>query len=125
MAHRALKASRRMPSGREALRMMQKMGMQVGELDGVAHVIISTETKRIVIDRPSVAAINMQGQQIYQVVGGQVREESIGEPKAIPEEDIRLVSEQATVSLEEARNAILKTDGDLARAIILLKEKKV
>lgn len=125
MAHRALKMARRMPGGRDAMRMMQKMGMQLGELEGVTEVVISTKEKRIVIESPSVATINMQGQQIYQITGGQVREEPVSIPKAVTEEDAKLVSEQAMVSLEEARNALLKTDGDLARAIILLKEKRL
>ena len=124
MAHKALKAARKMPTGRDAMRMMQKMGMQMGEIEGVTHVVISSEKKRIVIDKPSVAAISMQGQQIYQVVGGQVTEESVSQPVTISEDDVRLVSEQAMVSLDEAREVIQHTEGDLAQAIILLKEKK-
>jgi nascent polypeptide-associated complex subunit alpha len=124
MAHKALKMARRMPGGRDAARMMQKMGMQLGEIQGVTEVVISTENKRIVIESPSVATINMQGQQIYQIAGGQVREEPIATPKQVAEEDAKLVSEQAMVTIEEARNALLKTEGDLAQAIILLKEKK-
>ncbi|MFH0848390.1 MAG: nascent polypeptide-associated complex protein [archaeon] len=125
MAHKALKMARRMPGGRDAARMMQKMGMQLGEIQGVTEVVISTETKRIVIESPSVATINMQGQQIYQIAGGQVREEPVAISKQVAEEDAKLVSEQAMVTIEEARNAILKTEGDLAQAIILLKERRV
>jgi len=111
-----------MPGGREATRMMQKMGMQLGNIDNVTQVVIATETKRIIIDRPSVATLNMQGQQIYQVIGGQVKEETKSEAIITPEDDIRLVSEQAKVSAEEAKAALLRAGGDLAQAIVLLKE---
>ena len=124
MAYKALKAARRMPSGRDAMRMMQKMGMQLGELEEVTQVVIETQNKRIVIDKPSVATITMQGQQVYQVTGGQVREESAEQIQTVLDEDIELVSQQAMVSSDEARKAILQANGDLAQAIILLKEKK-
>jgi len=37
---------------REANRMMQRMGMQVQQLDDVTKVIMETPTRRIVIDNP-------------------------------------------------------------------------
>jgi NACalpha-BTF3-like transcription factor len=38
----------------------------------------------------------------------------------IPEEDVLLVAQQAKVSMEKARETLVKCDGDLARAIITL-----
>jgi nascent polypeptide-associated complex subunit alpha len=62
----------------------------------------------------------MQGQRMYQVVGGEVREEALEAQLEIPEEDILLVAQQTGVSVERARAALEDTEGDLARAILML-----
>jgi nascent polypeptide-associated complex subunit alpha len=106
---------------REANRMMQRMGMQVQQLDEVTKVIMETPTKRIIIDGPEVATVTVQGQTIYQVGGGTMREEGIGGGS---DEDSKLVASQAGVSMDEAANALRQSNGDLAQAIILLKQKR-
>ncbi len=106
---------------REANRMMQRMGMQVQQLDEVTKVIMESPTKRIVIDNPEVATVTVQGQTIYQVGGGTVREEGIGGGS---EDDVKLVASKSVVSTEEATNALRQSGGDLAQAIILLKQKR-
>jgi nascent polypeptide-associated complex subunit alpha len=100
--------------------MMQRMGMQVQQLDEVTKVIMESPTKRIIIDNPEVATVTVQGQTIYQVGGGTVREEEIGGGS---EDDVKLVASQAGVSNEEATNALRQSGGDLAQAIVLLKQK--
>ena len=106
---------------REANRMMQRMGMQVQQLDEVTKVIMETPTKRIVIENPEVATVTVQGQTVYQVGGGTIREEGIGGGS---DEDVKLVASQAGASTEEATNALRQSNGDLAQAIILLKQKR-
>src|SRR2546427_9452091 len=106
---------------REANRMMQRMGMQVQQLDDVTKVIMETPTKRIVIDDPEVATVTVQGQTVYQVGGGTMREEGIGGGS---DEDAKLVASQAGVSADEAANALRQSNDDLAQAIILLKQKR-
>jgi len=106
---------------REANRMMQRMGMQVQQLDEVTKVIMESPTKRIIIENPEVATVTVQGQTIYQVGGGTVREEGIGGGS---EDDVKLVASQAGVSAEQAANALRQSNGDLAQAIILLKQKR-
>jgi len=106
---------------REANRMMQRMGMQVQQLGEVTKVIMETPTKRIIIDSPEVATVTIQGQTVYQVGGGTMREEGIGGGS---DEDVKLVASQAGVSAEEAANALRQSNGDLAQAIILLKQKR-
>ena len=106
---------------REANRMMQRMGMQVQQLDEVTKVIMETPTKRIIIDSPEVATVTVQGQTVYQVGGGTMREEGVGGGS---DEDVKLVASQAGVSAEEAANALRQSNGDLAQAIILLKQKR-
>jgi len=119
---------------RNARRMMQRMGMQMQELSGVTRVIIQSPGKEIVIEQPTVTSINVQGQKMYQVLGGRSVERS---PQAavaqgaapavaekpqvqVPEEDVLLVAQQAKVSMEKARETLAKCDGDLARAILML-----
>jgi len=104
--------------------MMQRMGMSMDGVEDVQEVIIRTPSKDIVIEHPEVAILNMQGQRIYQVVGGTVTErapQTAGTTKpAVSEEDTRLVADQTGKSLEEAKNALIECDGDLAKAILLL-----
>jgi nascent polypeptide-associated complex subunit alpha len=107
---------------REANRMMQRMGMQVQQLDDVTKVIMESPTRRIVIDNPEVATVTVQGQTIYQVGGGTMREEGLGGGS---DEDAKLVASQAGVSMEQAANALKQSGGDLAQAIILLKQKRI
>ena len=118
---------------RNARRMMQRMGMQMQELGGVTRVIIQSPGKEIVIEQPMVTSINVQGQKMYQITGGRTTERvpqavstqsvapTVEKPQLqIPEEDILLVAQQAKVSMEKARETLVKCDGDLARAIITL-----
>jgi len=124
MAYKALRATRGgIPGGRDAMRAMQKMGIQMKEIEGTREVIIVTADRRIVIEEPSVAAVTLQGQQIYQITGGTEREETHARVQTVSEEDAQLVSDQAGVSIEEAKKALEATEGDLARAILQLKKK--
>ncbi len=113
---------RRKISAREQQRMMQRMGMQVQQLDDVTRVIIETPSKRIVIDDPEVATVTVQGQTIYQVGGGSVKEEVVSGQTSV--DDAKLVASQAGVSQEKASEALRESAGDLAQAIVLLKQKK-
>ncbi|MEM2227063.1 MAG: nascent polypeptide-associated complex protein [Candidatus Bathyarchaeia archaeon] len=117
---------RGVPSGREALRALKRMGMQFDELEGVSRVSIELPDRRIIIEGPIVAAITIQGQRMYQISGGIETEEPIaaGAPEAAPpirDEDVELVAQQAGVGPEEARRALEESGGDLAKAIISLK----
>ncbi|MCL5876882.1 MAG: nascent polypeptide-associated complex protein [Candidatus Bathyarchaeota archaeon] len=112
---------------REQKRMMQRMGMNMDSVADVQQVIIRTATKDIVIDEPEVAILQVQGQKMYQVIGGQVSEQApsartAGAPAkpAFTEEDVQLVADQTGKSLERAKEALLEADGDLAKAILLL-----
>lgn len=100
---------------------MQRMGMNMTPVEDVQQVIIKTSSKDIVVDDPEVAILEVQGQKIFQVVGGKVSER-VSERKAptVPEEDARLVADQTGKSLEEARRALEESGGDLAKAILIL-----
>ena len=132
MAYKALKVARGKPGGgRDAMRMMQKMGMKVDEVANVSRVIIKTDTKDIVISEPAVTLVTVQGQAMYQIAGGQVSEiapqpDSVAATAASPavqESDVQLVAEQTGKSVDEARKALVDANGDLAKAIIVLKSQ--
>lgn len=92
---------------------MQRMGIKQEEIDA-SEVIIKTPEKNLIIKNPSVTKVDMMGQKTFQIIG-EVTEES-----AISQEDIKTVSEQANVSEQEAKEALQKTNGDLAEAILKL-----
>jgi len=122
---------------RRARRMMQQMGMKMDELGDIKRVILQSDTREIVIEGPAVTSMNVQGQKMYNVVGGR---ESTRKPEAahaaaaaeevaeeaapeIPEEDVLLVAQQANVSMEKARAALEQSGGDLAQAILMLQTR--
>ena len=124
LAYKAMKAARGAPGGRDAVRMMQKMGMKMDQISDVSAVIIKTVSKDIVIDEPSVTVINMQGQTMYQIAGGRVSEaESQPQPvqPVASDSDAQLVAQQTGKSLDESRKALVDAGGDLAKAILSLK----
>lgn len=113
---------RRRMSPRNAKRMMQRMGMNMGEMPDVKEVIFRTSDKEIVVENPQVAVLDMQGQKIFQVTG-EVNERALETQTAkatIPEEDAQLVADQTGKSIEDAKRALETSDGDLAKAILLL-----
>ncbi len=126
MAYKAYKAVKGAPQGRDAKRMMQKMGMKLDEIEGVTEVLIRTSTREIVIEEPVVTSVVVQGQRMYQVTGGVSHERTPSTelpPPEIPEEDIKLVAEQTGKTPEEARAALKESGGDLALAIVKLQKQ--
>jgi nascent polypeptide-associated complex subunit alpha len=107
-------------SSRRARRMMKQMGLKMDEMGDIERVIMQGPKREIVIEGPTVAAIDMQGQKMYQVVGGKITEEALEAVVSIPEEDVLLVAQQTGVSMERARVALEDSEGDLARAILML-----
>lgn len=116
-----IQAMRRL-SPREAKRLLQRMGLSMTEIEA-SEVIIRARDKEIIIENPEVAVLEVQGQKMFQIIGGKITEKSIARKVQIPEEDVMLVAQQANVSLEEARAALEQTGGDLAQAILLLTQK--
>jgi nascent polypeptide-associated complex subunit alpha len=108
---------------REQRRMMQRMGMNMDAVADVEQVIIKTRMKEITIEQPEVSILEMQGQKIFQVIGGKVTEgapQRTASKNAVSEADVQLVADQTGKSVEEAKKALEECDGDLAKAILLL-----
>ncbi len=126
MAYKAYKAAKGAPQGRDAKRMMQKMGMKIDEIDGVTEVLIRTATREIIIEQPVVTSVVVQGQRMYQVTGGSAHERTPSAEAAqpeVPEEDVNLVATQTGKTVDEAKTALKESGGDLAEAILRLKQK--
>jgi len=97
------------------------MGLNMTPLE-VDEVILKTKEKEITIQDPEVAVLEVQGQKIFQITGGEISERERERKISIPEEDVQLVAQQTGVSLERARAALEQTDGNLAQAILLLSQ---
>ncbi len=102
---------------------MKKMGMQTEEIEDVSEVIIRTKSKEYRFSKPSVVMVKVSGQQIYQVtgepvIGGATASESVHSGPVIQQEDIDLVVSQTGCTAEQARQALMQTDGRPADAII-------
>ena len=126
MAYKAYKAAKGAPQGRDAKRMMQKMGMKIDEIDGVTEVLIRTATREIIIEEPVVTSVVVQGQRMYQITGGSAHERAPSAEAAqpeVPEEDVNLVATQTGKTVDEAKAALKESGGDLAEAILRLKQK--
>ncbi len=98
---------------------MKRMGIQQVEIEAT-EVIIKCPDKEIIITNPNVSKVNMMGQQTYQIVGEE-HERGLSTEPEINKDDIKTVAEQAEVTEEEAKKAIEEAKGDLAQAILSLK----
>ncbi len=110
-------------SPRDTRRMMKRMGLSMDTMPDVQQVIFKTNTKEIVVDEAEVAILNLKGQRVFQVTGGKISErslETVEEKLVLPQEDVKLVADQTGRSLEEAKQALEESGGDLAKAILLL-----
>lgn len=123
---------------KRVMRKMQKQGqMDFDEIQNVEEVIIRTAEKDIVIESAQVTKLMIPGQgEMYQIIG-----EGANRPKAaekgeaedatapieveVSQEDAQLVAGQAGVSIEEAMAALKQTQGDLAKAILFIKQSKI
>ena len=97
---------------------MKKMGVKQEKIPA-SEVIIKSEGKDIVIVNPEVVKVNMMGNESFQITG--TVEERSAEIE-ISEEDVKTVVEQTSVSEDKARDAIKAANGDLAEAIMQLKD---
>lgn len=106
---------------RQVQKMMQRMGISQVEIPA-KEVIIKTEDKDIIIVNPSVSKVNMMGQDTFQITGN-VHEREVKAEIEISRDDIATVAEQANVSEDKAKQALEETKGDIAEAILKLKEE--
>jgi len=108
---------------RKMQQMMRQMGIQQQEINAT-EVIIKTANKELVITHPSVAKVNMMGQETFQI-SGEITERELSTVSSAPdlsEEDVKTVMEQTGADQKPAKKALQEADGDLAQAILNLKK---
>ncbi len=96
--------------------MMKQLGINQQEVPA-ERVIIEGKDSRIVIDNPSVVKVKFQGQETFQI-SGESKEEA--KEQGISEDDIKTVVEKTGKTKKQAKEALEKTNGDLAEAILSL-----
>ena len=97
---------------------MKRMGIQQVEIPAT-EVIIRSEEKEIVIPNPSVAKVNMMGQETWQITG-EAQERALSTAPDISDDDVQTVAEQTHVDEATARATLEEHKGDLAAAIMHL-----
>ncbi len=96
-------------------KMMKQMGINSREI-AATRVVIETPEGNYVVSTPQVTEITMQGQKSFQVAG------SVSFEEGMKEEDVQMVMEQAKVDREKAVDALKKSKGDIAEAILSLSQ---
>jgi nascent polypeptide-associated complex subunit alpha len=121
---------------RQLQMMMKQLGMTTEPVEGVEEVVIRTRGREEVFERPEVTVLTVRGVRTYQVIGeSKSRARSTSEPTPIgagavpaaagpPEEDIQLVMEQAGVDRSEALDALERSGGAPAEAILSILSRR-
>jgi len=112
-------------SNRDLRRLMKKAGIEVVDTPELEYVeFIYKNGRKTRIYSPIVSQMKVGGQTTYQIIG---EEEEVEEeiPAEFSDEDIKIVMDQANVDRELAIKALQLTNGDIAQAIIILKEKGI
>lgn len=126
---------------RQMRRRMQQQGIEMDQIEAT-RVIIEGSEKTLVLEQPEVVLMKQGGQEIYQIIGqaeelssddltvvadAKIKdEESIEETEVKPsitENDILLVATQANVDKKEAEIVLQDCEGDIAKAILFLKNR--
>jgi len=100
---------------KQMARMMKQMGINTEEV-AAERVIIETADEKIIVEPAQVTKISAQGQDSFQVSG------SVRTEQSMKDEDVELVMEKAGCTREQATEALTKSGGDIAEAIISLQE---
>ena len=126
---------------RQMRRKMKAQGIDMDQIEAI-KVIIEGPEKILVIEQPEVVLMRQMGQEIYQVIGeakeyspeeifiGEKEEKEEIEPleeaetkPTIKENDIMLVAAQGNVDPREAEAVLKDCEGDIAKAILFLKNR--
>ncbi|MBI5036849.1 Nascent polypeptide-associated complex protein [Candidatus Micrarchaeota archaeon] len=100
--------------------MMKQMGIKNEQIPSEKVEIIKEDGSKIIVENPQVILIEMRGQKSFQI-SGDVSEEEAGGQK---ETDADIIAKETGCSKEEAETALKEAGGDLAEAIMSLKEQQ-
>jgi len=126
---------------RQMRRRMQQQGVEMDQIEATRVIIEGTE-KTLILEQPEVILMKQAGQEIYQIIG-QAEERSSDDisimsdegvedrelletteiTPTITENDIMLVATQANVDKKEAESVLNECNGDIAKAILFLKNR--
>ena len=104
---------------RQMKHMMRQMGISSEEIEA-KRVVIECLDKNLIIENPQITDMSMKGNRSFQIVGEVITEEKSS--VKIEDDDIELVSKETGVSTEEAKMELEKEKGDIAKAILNLKQ---
>jgi len=126
---------------RQMRRKMASQGIDMDQIEAT-RVIIEGPEKTLIIEQPEVMLMKQMGQEIYQIIGtanhvapGEVAIPDIEEfqegeqldeaelKPTITENDIMLVAAQGNVDPKEAEAILKNCEGDIAKAILMLKNR--
>jgi nascent polypeptide-associated complex subunit alpha len=139
--HKIKKAQQAKQAGQDGIspRQMKRMmrgkgmpkGMNIEEWPDVEKIVFHFPDRELTIIPENVTKMVMPQGDVYQILGKsevagpeESVDEGVEEPTTteISPMDAQLVSQQAGVSIEEATEALKAADGNIARAIIQLKQ---
>ncbi|MEM1541310.1 MAG: nascent polypeptide-associated complex protein [Ignisphaera sp.] len=114
------------------LRQLKKLGIKIDQLVDAEEVHIVLSDRKLILEKPDVFIVEFSGQKMFYLAAQNIREElrkdqqitSIPTQVEISNDDIQFVAEYTHVSVEKARDAILKAGGDIAKAIELIESEK-
>ncbi len=98
-------------------KMMKKLMKQLNaeEIDA-DEVVIKAGNRKIIVKNPQVVKMTVSGQETFQVMG------NISEEEEINPDDVKMIVENTGCPEKEAIAALAETKGDIAEAIIKIKE---
>lgn len=107
-------------------RVMRQMGIAPQQIEDAKEVIIVCDDREIIITAPNVIRLSVQGQTVYQIMGTEnITRKSSDVPLNVNSEDVEFIATQAGVTPEKAKEALVKANGDVAQALIKLKNKEL
>lgn len=106
------------------LRNMQKMLKQMNteQIDAEEVLIRTSSGETLSIKNPQVVKMEIMGQTTFQVVGTALPVQE--EKKGPSDEDVELVMEKTGASKEKVDTALKESNGDIAEAIMKLKNQE-
>ncbi len=108
-------------SNRQARRFLQKLGFQMEELSGVEEVMLKlSDGRELMMRNPTTYRLKSKDLTILNIVGNLEEVAAEEHEVSLSEEDVQLVMQQTGVSREDAIQALVESEGDLAEAIIKL-----
>jgi len=118
--------------------MLRKMGVRNQEIDALEVIIMQKDGKKLVIKNPKVMEVEFSGQRTFQIVGDISMQEGKGKAGSsghgalgtgqqeevieVSDKDVKFVADTAMMPEKKARETLIKTRGDIAKAILILKK---